>query len=119
MLTNVFFRRQLRQVRSILALMKHKLGIVFMMSLGAVVLTSCGSSDPTGVAGIGLVCASDRADVGETAECPNGDIIDFCVDGRNGSCYYVVDGEQVSCGNCLESANVTACAQAAVERCNQ
>lgn len=99
--------------------MKNKLGIVLVMTLGAVVVTSCGSSDPFGVAGIGLVCASESADVGSTAECPNGDVIDFCIDGRNGSCYYVVDGEQVSCGNCFENTNVAACAQQAVDRCNQ
>lgn len=99
--------------------MKHKIGIVLIMAFGAVVLASCGDEGPLGVAGIGLVCASDSADVGETAECPNGDVIDFCIDGRNGNCYYVVDGEQVNCGNCFENANVNACVQQAIDRCNQ
>ncbi len=99
--------------------MKHKLGIVLMMTLGALVLASCGDSDPFGVAGIGLVCASDSADVGDTAECPNGDVIDFCIDGSNGNCFYVVDGQQVGCGNCFDNADVIACAQQAIDRCNQ
>jgi len=113
------FPGQLRQVREILALMKHKIGIILIMTLGAVVLASCGDENPFGVAGVGLVCASDNSDVGETVECPNStDVIDFCVDGRSGNCYYEVGGEQVNCGNCFGNPNLAACAQEAVDRCD-
>lgn len=100
--------------------MKHTLGILLMMALGTVLLASCGDEVPGRFTGIGLVCASDNAEVGETANCPNGDLIDFCINGSNGSCYYEVGGEQVSCGNCFESQNsIAACAQEAVDRCEQ
>ncbi len=105
----------------ILAVMKQTIGILFTMTLGAVLLGSCGDDLPGGFTGIGLVCASDNAEVGETFTCPNnGDLIDFCVDGRNGNCYYEVGGQQVNCGNCFEQQNaLQACAQEAVNRCTQ
>ena len=52
-------------------------------------------------------------------ECPGGDkTFDFCINTGNGSCYYVVDGAQLDCGNCLESGTINACAQQAAESCN-
>ena len=100
--------------------MKHTLGILLMMALGTVLLASCGDEVPSGFTGVGLVCASDNAEVGDTASCPNGDLIDFCVNGSNGSCYYEVGGQQISCGNCFENQNsIQACAQQAADRCEQ
>lgn len=98
--------------------MKHTLGILLMMALGALLLASCGDEVPGRVTGVGLVCASDNAEVGETSSCSNGDLIDFCINGSNGSCYYEVGGQQVSCGNCFDNQNsIQACAQQAIDLC--
>ena len=100
--------------------MKQTIGIFLAMTLSAVLLASCGDELPNRFAGVGLVCASDNADVGDTATCPNSNqIIDFCVNGTSGNCYYEVGGQQVSCGNCFDEQNsLQACAQEAVNRCD-
>ena len=72
----------------------------------------------TGGNGVGTVCASDDASVGDTATCPDStEVIDFCINGGNGNCYYVVGGENVDCGNCFDGALITTCAQEAIALC--
>jgi len=88
-------------------------------ALCALILSACGDADPVRGVGGGLVCASDDSSVGDTFECPRGDkTFDFCIDTGNGSCLYVVDGEQLSCGNCFEGGTINDCALQAAERCN-
>lgn len=98
--------------------MKQALKLLFVMTLSAFLLAACGDDNP--INGVGTICASDDSSVGNTATCPDSTVvIDFCVNGRNGSCYYVVGGEQVSCGNCADSGAITTCVQEAIARCPQ
>ncbi|MBW2719800.1 MAG: hypothetical protein JRD94_15015 [Deltaproteobacteria bacterium] len=79
--------------------MKSTLGSMIGFALCALMLSACGDALP----GFG---------------CPGGDkTFDFCIDSGNGNCYYVVDGQQLNCGNCFEGDTVNACAQEAAEAC--
>jgi len=98
--------------------MKQTLKLLFVMTLGSVLLTACGDDDPLGFGG--TICASDDSSVGNTGTCPGSEeIIDFCINGSNGNCYYVVGGEKVQCGDCFDGASVTTCAQQAAALCDQ
>jgi predicted small secreted protein len=98
--------------------MKQALKLLFVMTLGAFLLTACGDDNP--INGVGTVCASDDASVGDTATCPDStEVIDFCINGGNGSCWYVVGGEQVSCGNCFDGGSIQTCVQEAFALCPQ
>jgi len=83
------------------------------------VATTVGVTYPGGNPGGGnVVCASDDPSVGATLTCPNGSMLDFCIDVNSGSCYYTVGGQQVNCGNCQENSGVVeACVQQAVQLC--
>ncbi|HSN83735.1 MAG TPA: hypothetical protein VLS88_14220 [Polyangiales bacterium] len=100
--------------------MKTIYGSMLGFALVAFLMAGCG--DDNGIGGVGgdLFCASDNPDVGETIDCPSGEqTLDFCVNTRNGNCYYVIGGEQVDCGNCLENDfNIGGCAQDAVALCD-
>jgi hypothetical protein len=97
--------------------MKQALTFLFVMTLGALLLAACGDSNPAGFGG--TVCASDDSSVGNTATCPESEqVIDFCINGGNGSCWYVVGGEQVNCGDCFDGASITDCAQQAIALCD-
>ena len=99
--------------------MKTTLGSMIGIALCALLMTACGDADSIPGFGGGTVCASDDPDAGNMIECPDGEkTFDFCINTSNGSCYYVVDGAQLDCGNCLESGTITACAQQAAESCN-
>lgn len=102
----------------ILGRMKTILVSVMGFGLSVILMTACGDSTP-GFGGGGTICASDDPDVGNTLDCPSGEkTIDFCVNTRNGSCYYVIDGDQIDCGNCAQGGNISTCAQEAVARCD-
>ena len=65
-----------------------------------------------------VICASDDPSVGTMLTCPNGAILDFCIDQNGGNCYYAVGGQQVNCGNCASDPNViNSCVQRAVDLC--
>lgn len=65
-----------------------------------------------------VVCASDDPSVGTMFTCPNGSLLDFCINQNAGDCYYSVGGNQVDCGNCLDDPNVVGpCAERAVNLC--
>ena len=81
-------------------------------------VTYAGGGGGGGVGGGNLVCASDDPSVGQTLTCPNGSMLDFCIDIDTGSCFYQVGGQQVSCGNCQENSGVLeSCVQQAVALC--
>lgn len=91
---------------------------ILAMTLGAVLLGGCGDSGVSGVGG-GLVCASDDPEVGDMLTCPESDeVIDFCVNGRNGDCYYQIGGDRADCGNCLSNPSFNTCAAEAISFCN-
>jgi len=74
--------------------------------------------NPGGGGGVGVVCASDDPSVGSTITCPNGRVLDFCIDQSSGNCYYEVGGTQVNCGNCGTDANaISTCVQRTAELC--
>ena len=99
--------------------MKSILVSVIGFVLSVLLMAACGDSNPAGIGGGGTVCASDDPEVGNTIDCPSGEkTIDFCINTGNGSCYYVIDGEQISCGNCLEGGAIGSCAQEAIARCD-
>jgi hypothetical protein len=94
--------------------MKSTLGSIVGFALCALMLSACGDAN-----GGGVICASDDSSAGNVYECPSGDkTFDFCINTRNGSCYYVVDGAQLDCGNCFEGGSIGTCAQQAAEACN-
>lgn len=65
-----------------------------------------------------VICASDDPSVGTMLTCPNGSLLDFCVDQNGGNCFYSVGGTQVDCGNCTSDPNVvSACIERAVNLC--
>jgi hypothetical protein len=64
-----------------------------------------------------FICASDNPQVGTLLSCPNGAMIDFCVNQSANTCYYSVGGSQFSCGSCTDQSGLQGCAQAAVESC--
>jgi len=98
--------------------MKSTLGSMIGFALCALMLAACGDAIP-GVGG-GVVCASDDSSAGDVYECPGGDkTFDFCINASNGSCYYVVDGEQLNCGNCLEGNTINECAVQAAASCEE
>jgi hypothetical protein len=98
--------------------MKSTLGSMVGLALCALLMTACGDPDIPGFGG-GVICASDDSSAGDVVECPSGDkTFDFCINTGNGSCYYVVDGQQLDCGNCFEGNTVNACALQAAEACN-
>jgi hypothetical protein len=97
--------------------MKSTLGSMVGLALCALMLSACGDALP-GFGG-GVICASDDDAAGDVFECPGGDkTFDFCIDSGNGNCYYVVDGQQLNCGNCFDGDTVNACVQEAAEACN-
>jgi hypothetical protein len=97
-------------------LLTSMIGLVF----GALLLTGCGDSNAVPGFNGQTICASDNADVGQTIDCPSGEqTIDFCIDTGNGNCYYVIGGEQINCGNCIDGGgNFNRCAQEAIARCD-
>jgi len=96
--------------------MKQALKLLFVMTLGTLLLAACGDDDVLGFGG--TVCASDDSSVGNTATCPESDqVIDFCINGSSGSCYYEVGGERVNCGNCFDGGSISECAQQAAALC--
>ena len=98
--------------------MKFTASSIIGFALCAILVAGCGDDAIPGFGG-GTICASDDPEVGNTIECPSGDkTIDFCVNTGNANCYYLVDGEQIGCGNCLESGSINDCAVQAVERCD-
>ena len=101
--------------------MKPIVGSILCFLLGSFVVMGCGDSSGTNGTGGGLVCASDSPEYGNTIQCPSGEqTIDFCVNTGNGDCYYVLGGDQVGCGNCIESNfNLGSCTQQALDLCNQ
>jgi predicted small secreted protein len=99
--------------------MKSTLGSMVSLALCALLMTACGDVNDIPGFGGGTICASDDSAAGEVYECPGGDkTFDFCINTGNGSCYYVVDGEQLNCGNCFDGDPVNTCALQAAERCN-
>jgi len=99
--------------------MNTTLGSMIGLALCALLMTACGDAAAVPGFGGGTICASDDSSAGDVYECPGGEkTFDFCIDAGNGSCYYVVDGQELDCGNCLESGAVTACAQQAAEACD-
>lgn len=89
--------------------------------LGSLIVVGCGDSNTTNGSGGDLVCASDDPSYGNTIDCPGGaETLDFCFNTGNGDCYYVLGGNQVGCGNCIESNfNLGSCTQQAFDLCNQ
>ena len=99
--------------------MKTTLGSMIGFALCALLMTACGDANSVAGFGGGTICASDDSGAGDVYECPGGDkTFDFCINTGNGSCYYVVDGAQLNCGNCLEGDTINICAQQAAEACN-
>lgn len=99
--------------------MKLTLGSMIGFALCALMLSACDANAVPGFGG-GVVCASDDSSAGNVYECPGGDkTFDFCINTSNGSCYYVVDGDQLNCGNCLEGNTINECAAQAAESCDQ
>jgi hypothetical protein len=99
--------------------MKSTLGSIIGLALCALLMTACGDVNDIPGFGGGVICASDDSSAGDVVECPGGDkTFDFCINTGNGSCYYVVDGEQLDCGNCFEGDTINTCAQQAAEACN-
>ena len=97
--------------------MKSTLGSMVGLALCALMLSACGDAVP-GFGG-GVICASDDSSAGDVIECPGGNkTFDFCINTRNGSCYYMVDGERLDCGNCFDGNTASTCAQQAAEACN-
>jgi hypothetical protein len=88
--------------------------------LGVLLVTGCGDSDAVPGFNGQTICASDNSDVGQTIDCPSGEeTIDFCVNTSSGNCYYVIGGDQIDCGNCLDGGGfINTCAQEAIDRCN-
>ena len=88
--------------------MKQALKLLFVLTLGTMLLSACGDDDP-------YYCSSDDS----PATCPDStEVIDYCISG-NGSCYFVVAGEQVNCGNCFDSGSIATCVQEAIALCPQ
>ena len=63
------------------------------------------------------ICASQNAGVGTVLSCPSGGLIDFCANVNGTDCYYSVNGQRISCGNCQDAGAIQACAQEAALRC--
>jgi predicted small secreted protein len=99
--------------------MKSTLGSMIGFALCALLMTACGDVNDVRGFGGGTICASDDSGAGDMYECPGGEkTFDFCINTGNGSCYYVVDGAQLNCGNCFEGDTINACAAQAAEACN-
>ncbi|MGB3050250.1 MAG: hypothetical protein WBB42_04595 [Polyangiales bacterium] len=83
------------------------------------VQTAVGVTNPIGSGGGGnVICASSDSNVGSTFTCPNGRVLDFCINADSGACYYTVGGSQVDCGNCQSDPNaISGCVQRAVDLC--
>ena len=64
-----------------------------------------------------FICASDDPQAGTLLSCPNGGMIDFCVNQSANACYYSAGGSQFSCASCTTQSGLLGCAQAAVESC--
>ncbi len=78
-------------------------------------VTNPGGNIPPG--GNDFICASDDPQVGTLLSCPNGGMIDFCVNQSANACYYSAGGSQFSCASCTTQNGLLGCAQAAVESC--
>ena len=72
---------------------------------------------PGGGGGGNVTCASDDPSVGQSLSCPNGQLLDFCIDQGNGECWYAVGGNRISCGNCSDQLQLSECVQRAVNMC--
>ena len=100
--------------------MKPLLSATLRFVFGALLLAGCGSSDSVPGFNGQTICASDNSDVGQTIDCPSGEeTIDFCVNTSSGNCYYIIGGDRIDCGNCIDGGgSIGTCAQEAIDRCN-
>jgi len=76
-----------------------------------------GGTGGTGPTTGDFICASDDPQAGTLLSCPNGGMIDFCVNQSANACYYSAGGSQFSCASCTTQNGLLGCAQAAVESC--